>query len=122
MDITTLAAANAYTDKKVAAGGGFETIEMTTTFSNGAGVTDAETEMLTNAWNKGQPIILKMDIEVVETGISITHFSTVASPALLGGSPEMASFLFPFGKYVFMLYAICGAGDISEWGCLINTL
>ncbi|MBQ1232118.1 MAG: hypothetical protein IIX86_01160, partial [Clostridia bacterium] len=66
MDITTLAAANAYTDKKVGAGGGsgggLPVVELTTILKDGTDLTEAESLAVQNEFDKGKPFAIAMQI------------------------------------------------------------
>lgn len=61
MDITTLAAANAYTNKKVAEGG-MPVVELTTILKDGTDLTEAESLAVQNEFDKGKPFAIAMQI------------------------------------------------------------
>lgn len=112
MDITTLAAANAYTDKKVGAGGGsggggLPVVELTTapsTEGDGAALTAEENALVDAAISNGTPFVVNFPI--TQDGMTFKW-----SLIFAGYSIEMDGVI--MGQYMSGNYTI--QGEFGEW-------
>jgi hypothetical protein len=97
-------------------GGGIETIELTTTVGVSGNFTTEESAILSEAWNKGKPVIIKCPLDLGT--VKLSTFSAVAMRGITaGGDLTMGLFAFSFGSYVIQLGTpLFGGVAEGTWG------
>ena len=111
MDITELAMMKAIA-------GGLETIELTTTVgavgANNTPLTSEESAILTEAWNKGKPVIIKCPLD-----LGTLKFAEFAGLAMLGkttGSDiDLAMLAISFGSLMIQFGSVLFDGHPDTW-------
>jgi hypothetical protein len=98
-------------DPKYLGGAALPVVELTTTFANGADLTEKEDKLLKAAWERNTPVVIKLSVSFDTTN---SDMCAVWSRADHVG---LCNFTLPYGGKTLVLYSTDNA---VSWGCTVQ--